>query len=48
MQKHVAGLEQISDELDAVFAGLAGSPAKWARRKAELQAGLRWDELLYS
>ncbi len=44
---YVAGLEQIRDELDAVFAKIAGSPEKWTRRKAELEAGHRWVELLY-
>jgi ferredoxin--NADP+ reductase len=44
---YVAGLEKMRDELDAVFAKLAGSEEKWARRKAELMAGGRWVELLY-
>jgi ferredoxin--NADP+ reductase len=44
---YVAGLEPMRDELDAVFAGLAGSEKAWKRRKAELQAGKRWVELLY-
>jgi ferredoxin--NADP+ reductase len=44
---YVAGLERMRPELDAVFEGLAGSPEKWARRKAELTAGGRWVELLY-
>ena len=44
---YVAGLEKMRDELDGVFARLAGSKAKWARRKAELAAGKRWVELLY-
>ncbi len=44
---YVAGLEKMRPELDAVFAGLAGSAAKWQRRKAELMAGERWVELLY-
>lgn len=44
---YLAGLEEIRDELDAVFAGIAGSPEEWARRKAELEAGKRWVELLY-
>jgi ferredoxin--NADP+ reductase len=44
---YVAGLEPIRDELDRVFAKLAGSAEKWARRKAELIAGGRWTELLY-
>ena len=44
---YVAGLMQIRDELDAEFAKIAGSAEKWARRKAELEAGNRWIELLY-
>jgi ferredoxin--NADP+ reductase len=44
---YVAGLEKMRAELDKVFAGLAGSEEKWARRKAELMAGGRWVELLY-
>ncbi len=44
---YVAGLEKMRDELNAVFASLAGSKEAWARRKAELTAGRRWVELLY-
>ena len=44
---YVAGLEKMRDELDKVFAEVAGSPARWERRKAELVAGRRWVELLY-
>ena len=44
---YLAGLESIRDELDSVFAKIAGSPEKWERRKAELTAGKRWVELLY-
>jgi ferredoxin--NADP+ reductase len=44
---YIAGLESIRDELEAVFVKIAGSEEKWARRKAELQAGKRWIELLY-
>ncbi len=44
---YLAGLEEIRNGLDAFFAKLAGSPEKWARRKAELEAGKRWVELLY-
>jgi len=44
---YVAGLEPMRDQLDKVFAELAGSKAKWRRRKAELTAGGRWVELLY-
>jgi len=44
---YVAGLTKMRDQLDAVFAQVAGSEAKWRRRKAELMAGRRWVELLY-
>jgi len=44
---YVAGLENVRDELDEVLTGMAGSPEKWQRRKAELTAGGRWTELLY-
>ena len=43
----MAGLENTLKELDKVFAKLAGSEEKWTRRKAELQAGGRWVQLLY-
>lgn len=44
---YVAGLEPMRDELDKVFATLAGDADRWQRRKAELMAGGRWVELLY-
>jgi ferredoxin--NADP+ reductase len=44
---YVAGLEKLLDELDAVFAKLAGAGSRWDRRKAELMAGGRWVELVY-
>ena len=44
---YVAGLEKMLQELDVVFAALAGSKQKWERRKAELMAGKRWVELVY-
>ncbi len=44
---YVAGLQAVSEKLDAVFAEVAGSKDKWERRKAELLAGRRWVELLY-
>jgi ferredoxin--NADP+ reductase len=34
-------------ELDHVFARIAGSEERWQRRKAELEAGKRWVELVY-
>jgi hypothetical protein len=37
----------VSDTLDDVLAEFAGSPEKWARRKAELVAGGRWTEVIY-
>jgi ferredoxin--NADP+ reductase len=44
---YVAGLEKMREELDRVFARIAGGAEKWKRRKAELMAGGRWVELLY-
>lgn len=44
---YVAGLEKVRNQLDKVFANVLGTPARWARRKAELTAGKRWIELLY-
>ncbi|HXV75200.1 MAG TPA: hypothetical protein VD788_02705 [Candidatus Polarisedimenticolaceae bacterium] len=44
---YVAGLEKMRDQLDAIFATIAGSKERWQRRKAELAAGRRWVELLY-
>ncbi len=44
---YLAGLEDIRDELDRVFAQMIGSERRWARRRAELVAGGRWTELLY-
>ena len=46
-QVYVAGLASICDELDVVFANVAGSKEKWMRRKAELIAGKRWIELIF-
>jgi ferredoxin--NADP+ reductase len=44
---YVAGLEKMREELDNVFAAVAGSRKAWDRRKAELMAGGRWVELVY-
>ncbi len=44
---YVAGLEAMLEQLDAVFAEIAGSAERWERRKAELKAGGRWVELVY-
>lgn len=44
---YVAGLEVLRDQLESVFTGIAESPQKWERRRAELEAGERWVELLY-
>jgi ferredoxin--NADP+ reductase len=44
---YVAGLEKMRAELDDALSRIAGSEAKWARRRAELVAGGRWVELLY-
>jgi len=44
---YLAGLEVIRDQLYGVFESIAESKEKWERRKAELEAGGRWVELLY-
>jgi ferredoxin--NADP+ reductase len=44
---YVAGLEKSLADLDRVLTRVAGSAESWARRKAELQAGKRWIELIY-
>jgi len=44
---YVAGHEKVAELLEKAGATVAGSPEKWERRKAELQAGGRWSELLY-
>jgi ferredoxin--NADP+ reductase len=44
---YIAGLVSINESLSKVFSKMAGSEAKWQRRKAELKAGKRWVELLY-
>ncbi len=43
----LAGLESIATTFDATFSKVAGSDELWQRRKAELQAGHRWVELIY-
>ncbi len=45
---YVAGLEDVRDELDSVFARIAGSEERWRERREELAATGRWTELLYS
>lgn len=44
---YVAGLEEVKDALDGVFARMIGSQERWQKRRAELVAGERWTELLY-
>lgn len=44
---YLAGLRSASEALDRALATVAGSKDQWRRRKAELQAGERWVELLY-
>ncbi len=44
---YLAGLEPIRDQLDEVFASILHSEERWQRRRAELEAGGRWVELLY-
>ena len=44
---YVAGRAEIIETLDRFFGNMLGSQEKWERRKAELQAGRRWVELVY-
>lgn len=44
---YVAGHSKVGELLDQAGARMAGSADKWERRKAELQAGGRWAELMY-
>ena len=44
---YVAGLEKDQEGLHEALAGLAGNASTFARRRAEMQAGRRWVELLY-
>lgn len=44
---YVAGRADILETLDRVFSRMIGNAEQWARRKAELQAGQRWVELVY-
>lgn len=44
---YIAGVEPIREMLDKAFIKMAGSEEKWERRKAELEAGKRWVELIY-
>ncbi len=44
---YVAGREEIIETLDRVFSRILESEETWQRRKAELQAGSRWVELVY-
>ena len=44
---YIAGHEPILEMLDKAFSNILGSKEKWARRKAELEAGKRWVELIY-
>lgn len=43
----VAGYEQIRKMLDKAFTNIFGSEDKWFLRKAELEAGKRWVEIVY-
>ena len=45
---YVAGYGDVLESLDHVFARVIGSAKQWERRKAELIAGQRWVELIYS
>ncbi len=44
---YVAGYEKIEHLLDKAFATIMGSEEEWKRRKAELVAGGRWQEIIY-
>lgn len=44
---YIAGHHSVMGPLEKVFSEMAGSAQRWQRRKAELQAGGRWAELLY-
>jgi len=44
---YIAGLEKVHESLMAQLEKVADSPERWKRRKAELEAGGRWVELLY-
>jgi ferredoxin--NADP+ reductase len=44
---YIAGLSNVREDLDKVFADMTGSADRWQRRRAELVAGGRWTELLY-
>ena len=45
---YVAGYETIEALLDKSFANILGSEEKWKTRKAELVAGKKWSELIFS
>ena len=44
---YVAGLKDIEDTVDNIFAKLLGSEQAWTKRKTELKAQGRWIELIY-
>lgn len=44
---YVAGLKDVREQLDKVFADMMDSEERWQRRRAELVAGGRWTEVLY-
>jgi len=44
---YIAGIENIREMLDKAFITMAGSKEMWERRKAELIAGKRWNEVIY-
>lgn len=44
---YVAGLKDVREQLDKVFADMMESEERWQRRRAELVAGGRWTEVLY-
>jgi len=44
---YIAGYEKIRESLNKAFAKIMGSKEQWELRKAELQAGKRWAEVIY-
>ena len=44
---YVAGHKRVREGLDSLFTHISGSPAGWAKRKAELIEQERWVELIY-
>lgn len=43
----IAGAEAMLEDVEKALSGIAGSPAAWQAKKAELVASGRWNEVLY-